>query len=131
MFDATLLAGESLFTGALGYGVAAVVYLILALLVAKNWGGRMQGGLLLAACCVSIVWAFSLALHAAHGHPYSTGIFVLELLRDGLWIWFILCLLTPEAGENSNPHIRKKLQAVGYGVVALLFIMLLAYLWKW
>ena len=49
--------------GVYSYGVAAVAYLLLSLLLVTGWRGRTNGGLrLIAACAVTAVWAALMAL---------------------------------------------------------------------
>ncbi len=51
--------------GILSYGLAAGAFLILTLLLLTSWEGRSQGARLIAACCVTAVWATILALGCA------------------------------------------------------------------
>ena len=46
------------------YAIAALLFLLLAILVATGWKRRLQGGLLLLASLVSSAWAAQLAIQS-------------------------------------------------------------------
>ena len=50
--------------GVLSYGVAAVGWLVLLLLLLTSWRGRLQGGLLVTATLISLSWALRAAYDA-------------------------------------------------------------------
>jgi len=85
--------------GALGYGLVGGLYTVLAILLLTNWRGRSIGGYLIAACVVSAVWSGVLAVQTASGTFHPLILFVVELLRSGVWIAF-LARLSAEIGVS-------------------------------
>ena len=84
--------------GAYSYGVAAVAYLLLSLLLVTGWRGRSTGGLrLIVACVVTAVWAALMALMALRDEVPLYGAALLECLRDLAWI-LVLAGLAHSAG---------------------------------
>ena len=85
--------------GALGYGLVGGLYAVLAILLLTSWRGRSIGGYLIAACIVSAVWSGILAVQTARGAFDPLILFVVELLRSGVWIAF-LARLSAEIGVS-------------------------------
>lgn len=86
--------------GLVSYLSAAVAYAAFAVLMLTSWRGRLQGGLLVLACLVSVVWAgysgyiaYS-AMSETSGQAYS-GFYLLDVLRNWAWYLFLLKLLSP------------------------------------
>jgi putative PEP-CTERM system histidine kinase len=79
--------------GAISYIAGGLAFLVLSVLLATSWRGRLQGGLIVAATLISILWCFLLAYQALGGKPSSLPAFVLETLRGGAWLVLILSLL--------------------------------------
>ncbi|NGP53728.1 XrtA/PEP-CTERM system histidine kinase PrsK [Thioalkalivibrio sp. XN8] len=83
--------------GTLGYGLAAIAFALLALLMLTSWRGRLQGGLLVIAAGLSAAWAAAAAFPGdSPQHWQLVG--VLEILRNTAWLAF-LARLTP-AGQG-------------------------------
>ncbi|MEJ2388930.1 MAG: hypothetical protein P8Y27_16975 [Chromatiaceae bacterium] len=91
--------------GAVGYGVAAILFLVLAVLLLTGWRGRMQGGLLVAASFTTAVWAGGLALQAGWHSLTVHWLWVLEALRDLVWVMFLLAVL--EIQLEATPRLRR------------------------
>jgi putative PEP-CTERM system histidine kinase len=91
--------------GALGYGLAAILFFFLAALLSTSWRGRMQGGLLVAATFASAVWAAVQAVQAAWYSVSIYWIWALESLRDLAWILFLLRLLELQIKERPGRQI--------------------------
>jgi len=107
--------------GAVGYGVAAILFLFLAVLLLTGWRGRMQGGLLVGASFTTAVWAGGLALQAGwHSLPVH-WLWVLEALRDLVWVIFLLAVL--EIQLKATPRLRRIF--LGLRLTALLLAGLL------
>ena len=79
--------------GAIGYGLVSGLYAVLVILLLTSWRGRTIGGYLIAACLVSVVWSGLLAHQTASGSLNPLLLFVVEVLRTGVWITFIARLL--------------------------------------
>ena len=75
---------------AISYGIGAIAFLLLALLLLRDWRARRHAAALLAACALTAVWA---ALAALQGLPSSTAVDILEIARGGAWALFLLLLL--------------------------------------
>jgi len=76
----------------LGFIACAVMYLMLFLLLATSWRGRLQGILLVAACLVSALWA-SVNAYSLENQSLQPGIIALiEIIRDSAWLYFIISL---------------------------------------
>lgn len=78
-----------------GYYFAAALFTFFAILMLISWRGRLQGGLLIAMACLTVVWAL---VTATVGHsnqsifPYANA---LEVLRNLAAFAFLLELLKP------------------------------------
>ena len=84
--------------GVYSYGVAAVAYLLLSLLLFTGWRGRSTGGLrLIVACFVTAVWAALMALLEMRDAVPLYGAALLECLRNLAWI-LVLAGLADSAG---------------------------------
>jgi putative PEP-CTERM system histidine kinase len=70
------------------YGGCAFAYVALSLLMLKSWDRSPAARRLIICCVVTAVWSVQLALQ-----PYwvvsPTAIFVGEVVRPGLWLWFL------------------------------------------
>ncbi len=82
--------------GALSYGAATAGWLILFLLLLIKWRGCLQGGLLISAVLVSLLWALRASYYAA---AQATGLdwlyLLLEVARNVAWLLFLTQLLEP------------------------------------
>jgi putative PEP-CTERM system histidine kinase len=94
------------FFGAVSYGLAAVAFLGLSMLLVAGWRGRKLGGLLLAACVLTAIWAVLLAIQAYSRPLPLWTIFVAEMVRVGVWIFFLRALLMNMARSGAPGIIR-------------------------
>ena len=85
----------------LSYGVAALAFFILSLLLLTSWRGHLQGALLVAATVVTTLWAGVTTALQAGMVEVSLAAALLEVLRGLLWILFLLKLLNPRPGWRS------------------------------
>jgi len=91
----------SLLLGVIGYGVAAVGWLILFLLMLTSWRGRLQGGLLVAAILITLLWALRAAMYAHSEAVMLDWLYqLLEILRNVAWLAFLAALLEPLVRET-------------------------------
>ncbi|MDH5799205.1 MAG: PEP-CTERM system histidine kinase PrsK [Gammaproteobacteria bacterium] len=87
---------------ATGYGICAVTFLFLTIILAVNWRGHSQSALLISACIATIVWSLLCAYQVYYPdvlHPYLR---ITELFRNLLWISFLFYLLDLRAQESSK-----------------------------
>ncbi|MES2739980.1 MAG: XrtA/PEP-CTERM system histidine kinase PrsK [Pseudomonadota bacterium] len=106
---------------AVSYGLAGCVFLLLSALLLGNWGARQHARLLGGACVLTAVWAGGMAaliawrapLSAVPGGATALAANVLETMRAGAWLAFLLLLLT-----RSARRLKMLLGALG-GMLAL------------
>lgn len=102
--------------GFLGFVIAAVLYLILSLLLATSWRGRLQGGLMLTATVVAMLWATVFAIQSEIKAIPAAAIWAVEALKNIAWCTFLIVLLS-KMSQRSDGTVRK------YGLMALLVIL--------
>jgi hypothetical protein len=66
--------------GSISYGIAALGFVVLTVLLAVNWRGRRPGGHLVAASALTAAWAVLLV--TSKGMP----IYLMEVLRSSSWL---------------------------------------------
>jgi putative PEP-CTERM system histidine kinase len=66
--------------GSISYGIAALGFVVLTVLLAVNWRGRRPGGYLVAASALTAAWA--VLLIATKGMP----MYLIEVLRSSAWL---------------------------------------------
>jgi putative PEP-CTERM system histidine kinase len=106
--------------GATGYLLAALLMLLLGILLATTWRGRMQGGLLLVAILFHALWAGVLAVQVSWQSVPVQVIWWLEALRDLAWLLFLFRMLAQLPGGN-----RRGLRLLRLGVVVAALSLLL------
>jgi len=80
--------------GFISYGLAAVGFLILTLLLAISWEGRGQGVRLVIACGVTAAWAALLAYVSTLPYLPLTLVTFAEFVRDGAWLFVLTGLIS-------------------------------------
>jgi putative PEP-CTERM system histidine kinase len=115
--------------GAAVYGVAAVAYFVLAVLLAFAWKGRLQSALLILACLATCLWTAAAAwsLWANWHAAAATQILVLlELLRNIGWIGVVWSMLARYSAVDTGvwqPRFVLPGGAVGYLVLAGIILL--------
>ena len=106
--------------GVVAYGLAALANLALVLLLITSWRGRLQGGLFLASVSATMLWAGTLAIQSIYDYPLLLLIFLLKVLRDGLWFWFLLRLLVSGLGDQPTSwRLSSRLRWIANGLLLL------------
>lgn len=105
-----------------GYGLACIAYTILFLLLLTGWRARFQGSQLLMAVGASALWSLAAAAQAGYGVPGLEIVWATEVVRNLLWLFFVLHLLKPFA--EGNPLYTRMLGYVRLGCLLLGFFML-------
>lgn len=125
--------GWSVNIGVIAYGLAGLAYLGFLVLLVTSWRGRLQGGLFLAACIVTMLWAATLAIQSLYDYSFSLPIFLLKIIRDGLWFWFLLRLLVPVSDQESAWRLSPGLRKLGHVLLLLCSILALIHVveWRW
>ncbi len=76
--------------GILSYGTAAACWLLLFLLLLTSWRGRLQGGLIVVAVMISMLWALRAAHYAQAGVNGPDWWYQwLEVARGVVWLIFL------------------------------------------
>ncbi len=115
--------------GAWGYALAALCYLILVLLLLTSWRGRIQGGLLLAVCLLSAVWAATLSYSLSNDFPLSIVHIMLELLRNGAVLLFLYKVLAID--REQSDLVDARFRGLGYAIIVVWLVLLLLHLTAW
>ena len=105
--------------GTVSYALAAGLFGILVVLLLTSWRGRLQGGLLIGASIVTVIWATLITLQAKSESVPMAGVVTAEFLRDGVWIMF-LSNLASALGVSSLTRRLAHLTWAGALVMALL-----------
>jgi putative PEP-CTERM system histidine kinase len=72
--------------GSISYGIAALGFVVLTVLLAVNWRGRRPGGYLVAASALTAAWAVLLV--ASKGMP----MYLVEVLRSSAWLLALVAI---------------------------------------
>ena len=105
----------------IGYLLSTLAFLVLTILLATAWRGRMEGTILLAASAVSVLWAGLSAYQASSGYSDSVLLVAVELLRDITWLMFLIAVLSKGRGEDAaHPFVR------GIAVVSVILVLVVA-----
>lgn len=72
--------------GIASYGIAALSFLVLTLLLITAWRGRQQGAHLIVASAVTALWAGVLAVQSYTGQVPVLVIYLAEAIRGGAWL---------------------------------------------
>lgn len=71
------------------YVIAALCFLVFAVLAALSWKGRAIGLHLVAASFVSVVWAITIAIKSMGEEVPFSVFWILEVGRGVAWLWFL------------------------------------------
>lgn len=108
-----------------GYGLSALLFSLLGLLLLTTW--RKPGGSqVLMAVWVSALWSGLLAAHAINNGIPVELVWALEILRPLLWLTFLCALLAPLA--QGNPRYQRMLRFMRVSCAVLALVMLLSLL---
>jgi len=110
---------------AYSYGIAAVAFFMLIVLLLTSWRARTFGTALTVACVMSAFWAASITYQAASGVSVPLLTDILEILRNAGWTIFLLMLLGPFQQTNSLPPFKFKLKPYVVGIIAFYCLFLL------
>jgi putative PEP-CTERM system histidine kinase len=108
--------------GFIGYGLTAVAFTVLFLLLLTGWRARFQGTQLVVAVGGATLWSIAAAAQAGFGSPGLDIVWAAEVVRNMLWMFFLLHLLKPFA-EGKGSYLRM-LRYVRLGSLVLGLLML-------
>ncbi|MBA2690328.1 MAG: PEP-CTERM system histidine kinase PrsK, partial [Burkholderiales bacterium] len=114
--------------GTFSYGLAALTFAALTVLLLVSWRGRLQGALLTAAAAMSALWAGMAAYQVAAGRPPLLLADLFEILRDTLWLAFLLTLLA--AARRRNPSAGGSLRGVALALGGFCLVLVGALLFR-
>ncbi len=90
------------YLGLASYLIAAVFFAFFAILLSTSWRGRLQGGLLLAAVLISVIWA-GVGAFSYYSDAVSLKSFLtIEVLRNIAWTAFLWHLLVFTRTDKAN-----------------------------
>lgn len=90
--------------GVFGYGLCALLFSLLGIILLTGWRGRLQGALLVFAVFGTALWAGFLAAQVAwHTIPLPL-IRTLEALRNLAWFLFLIRLLDLQGGGRGDSN---------------------------
>lgn len=101
--------------------MAAAGWLVLFLLLLTSWRGRLQGGLLVVAVLVSLLWSLRATHYAGAGASGLDWLYqVLEVARDMAWLAFLAHLLEPLVRETWAGRWRLIFWVIAISYAAIL-----------
>ncbi|HEB95860.1 MAG TPA: PEP-CTERM system histidine kinase PrsK [Sedimenticola thiotaurini] len=109
--------------GFLGFAVAAAMFLVLSLLLATSWRGRLQGGLLLLASVISTVWALLFALQSGYRIVPVWLIWGSEAAKNLAWCGFLIGLLSEMARASGASTLFYRLLALVAILASVLLVL--------
>lgn len=89
--------------GIASYGIAALSFLVLTVLLITAWRGRQQGAHLIVASVATALWAALLAVQSYTGQIPVLVIYIAEAIRGGAW----LLALVAVAGVAAPPALAR------------------------
>lgn len=107
--------------GTLSYGLAAVGFAVLALLLLIGWRGRVAGALLTISAGVSAVWSAFVAYQIAIGRPAWLALELLELARTVLWLAFLLTVMAYASAKHAP--FRRAVWRMGFVLAAFCVVL--------
>ncbi len=107
------------------YALCSVFFGIFTLLLLTGWRGRFQGVYLTLAAAATTSWALLASLHAYYGDISLQYVWAMEVVRNLLWLFFVLRLLRPLA-EGVELYTRMlfyvRLSSLLVGLLLLLVL---------
>ncbi len=104
---------------AISYLAGAVAFGLFTLLLLTAWRGRLLGGMLVAASGITTLWCLTVASFSLLGTPPFSATLLVELLRTGAWLVFLLLVLGHGRGDAET---LRRLRLVGAAVVGLCIV---------
>ena len=110
--------------GTTSYGLAALAFLALSVMLLTRWRTRFHGSMLLPASLVSFAWSAVLAWQAAGAAPALSGLFFFfEMSRNFLWLLVLLRVLSALSPREDFKWTRRAI----YGGTAVVLIAALVF----
>jgi len=109
--------------GVTGYALAATVYLIFTLLLLTGWRGRLQGGLLVLASGITVLWATTLAAWSGWETPGAALVQTVETLHLLVWLVFMAGIIRHAQDQADSRGGMRSLTLLIYGFSLVLIIV--------
>jgi putative PEP-CTERM system histidine kinase len=110
--------------GVTGYALAATAYLVFTLLLLTGWRGRLQGGLLVLASGITVLWAATMAAWSGWKMPGAALAQTVETLH--LLVWLVLMagiIRHAQGGQSDGRGGLRSLTLFIYGLSLVLLIV--------
>lgn len=108
--------------GSISYGIGALAFALLTLLLIVSWRGQRQGAYFIAASAITALWATYLAVHAGASRMSLPLIYLLEVLRSSSWLLAISSIAGPAVSRGVLRGVRGMVVlSIALGIL-LLFI---------
>jgi putative PEP-CTERM system histidine kinase len=107
----------------LSYSTAALGFLVLSVLLATSWRGRVHGVALGAACLLTAVWSALIAWQATQSTPWSLLTDSFEIVRDAAWSGFLVILLGHYQDKDSKLPFQLRPSLLFIAGFYLLFLL--------
>lgn len=114
--------GSSQFIGMASHALAALAYVVLAVLSLFSSQRTKIGGSLIAACLLTAIWAAAKAMASMQNPVAIYAVTPLETLRSASWIWFLTLLLRHGRGRQEQGWLVLWLSPVLLAFAALLLL---------
>lgn len=108
--------------GSISYGIAALGFVVLTVLLAVNWRGRRPGGYLVAASALTAAWAVLLAVIDSQSMPVLL-VYLAEVLRSSAWLLALVAIAAAVAPRALVWTVRV---ACGLAIASTLIVPALA-----
>jgi len=99
--------------GMISHTLAAAAYLVLSLILLVSWKPERRGTLLVAASLASLAWLGLSAYDDWIGERNGALVGVVEVLRTGLWIAFLVSIVPAMNVEGRRTFLRSPALALG------------------
>ena len=109
--------------GFLGFTFAATLYLFFTVMLVTSWRGRLQGGLMLAACVVSFLWALLFAIQSEYRVVPVSAIWAIEALKNISWSAFLIGLLSQVSRHKGQISKSYRIVAVVILVASAMLVV--------
>jgi putative PEP-CTERM system histidine kinase len=107
---------------AVGYFLCVLAFTGLLVLLLTSWRGGRQGGTLVAAVVVTILWSGYAGVISLQDYSSSLNLAIIELLRAGAWLAFLLSLIL--GGEHKEAVPSRSFRALARLVSVILVVEL-------
>jgi putative PEP-CTERM system histidine kinase len=108
--------------GAIGYGIAAAAFMLLAVLMVVGWRGRRQGAYLIAASVTTAAWAVLLSGEAFVGRAPILPLYIAETARNGAWL-FALCSIAGPSAPRALKILARAAPVLALLALPVLFLL--------